>query len=418
CENLGYITALSTTLTDTLPSNAVYVTSTAPYPAIVDTRTLRWELGDIAISGAPTLITVSVYAPTNTVGTITNTLIAASAVSEAVPATNFAQWETLISAPAPALNLSKTGPVIAMPNVPLTYTLIVSNSGGLTAEDVHLTDTLPNGLVFVAQTAPYSFTQPDAATLVWDAGDLAPGASGQVTLTLALDEPPSPTLTNVATATARTGEPASAAWSTQVQPRVQLYAAQPGNYGGISGEALAIFNQGTFTVDLSGWCIDDRVDSTSRVCFPAGAQIEPKQTLWLTENADGFYLVWGFDADWTNTAVARQVPLLTGSWPGFTDDGEAVYLLDANGGIVDVLAYGQGVPENGWQGPTVPHPYAGYENKGQVLYRKLDASTGLPVPDTDRASDWAQDPDDPFNGRKLRYPGWDLETLFFPVEVD
>ncbi|MBN2390661.1 MAG: lamin tail domain-containing protein [Anaerolineae bacterium] len=418
CENFGYITALSTTLTDTLPLDVVYVTSTAPNPAIVNARTLHWDLGDLPISGAPTIITVSVYAPTNTVGTITNTLVAASAVREVVPATNLAQWETLISAPAPALALIKTGPSIALPDTALTYTLVVSNTGGLTAQDIRLTDTLSTGLVFVAQTSPYPFTQSDAATLAWDIGDLTPGASGQVTLTLSLDEPLSPTLTNVATATTSTGESASAAWSAQVQPRVWLYAAQPGNYGSVSGEAVAIVNRGTFTVDLSRWCINDRVSSTNRVCFPEGAQIATGQTLWVAENTDGFYLIWGFDADWTSATVARQVPLLTGNWPGFTDDGEAVYLLDASGVPADVLAYGKGIPETGWQGPAVPHPYAGYENRGQVLYRKLDAGTGLPVPDTDSARDWAQDPDDPFNGRKLRYPGWDLEALFFPVEVD
>ncbi len=419
CDNFGNIAALSATLTDTLPPGAVYVTSTVPYPASVDARTLRWDLGDLPISGsAPTVITVSVYAPTNTVGMITNTLVAAGAVSEATPATNIAQWETLISAPAPALALSKTGPALALPDAPLTYVLVISNSGALTAQDVRLTDTLPAGLAFVAQTAPYPFSQPDAATLVWDIGDLAPGANGDITLTLALDEPLAPTLTNVATATARTGESASAAWNTQVQPRVQLYAAQPGNYGGISGEAVAIINLGTFSVDLDEWCLDDAVSSSNRVCFPVGAQVLAGQTLWLAQNADGFYRVWGFDADWAGASLTHSVPLLTGSWPGFTDDGEAVYLLDADGVPVDVLAYGSGIPETGWQGPAVPHPYADYENKGQVLYRKLDASTGRPVPDTDRASDWAQDPDDPFNGRKLRYPGWDLEALFFPVEVD
>ena len=417
CENLGYITAVSTTLTDTLPTGAVYITSTLPYPAIVDARTLRWELGDLPIGGAPTVITVSVYAPTTLTGTITNTLVAASAVAESAPATNSAQWTTLLSAPAPVIELSKTGPALALPDAPLTYTLIISNSGGLAAQDVRLTDTLPSGLNFVAQIAPYPFTQPDAATLVWNAGDLAPGTGGRITLTLALGEAPGPTLTNVATATARTGESASAAWSTQVQPRVWLYAAQPGNYGGISGEAVAIVNRGTFTVDLDGWCLDDTVSSANRACLPVDAQIAAGQTLWLAQNADGFYRIWGFDADWASTSLTRSVSLLTGGWPGFTDDGEAVYLIDASGVPADVLAYGTGVPETGWQGPAVPHPYAGYENKGQVLYRKLDANTGLPVPDTDSARDWAQDPNDPFNGRKLRYPGWDLETLFFPVEV-
>ncbi len=418
CENLGYIAALSATLTDTLPLDAVYVTSTAPYPAIVDARTLRWDLGDLPVSsGAPTVITVSVYAPTNTVGTITNTLVAASAVPEINPATNFTQWETFVSAPAPALELTKTGPALALPNTPLTYTLVVSNSGGIVAGGVRLTDTLPAGLVFVAQTAPYTFTQPDAATLVWDVGDLAPGAKGRITLTLALGGVTAPTLTNVATATTQTGETASATWSVPVQPNMQLYAMQPGNYGG-SGESVALINLSTFTVALNGWCIDDNLSSTSRACFPDGAQIAAGQTLWLAQDGDGFSRLWGFDADWASATITRPASLLTGSWPGFTDDGEVAYLIDAGGVPVDVLAYGKGVPAAGWQGPAVPHPYAGYNNLGQVLYRKLDANTGLPVPDTDTASDWAQDPADPFNGRKLRYPGWDLETLFFPVEVD
>ncbi len=417
CENFGNRAALSAILTDTLPLDAVYVTSTLPYPAVVDARTLRWDLGDLPIStGAPTVITLSVYAPANTVGVITNTLVAASAVTDATPALNIAQWVTLLSAPAPALNLTKTGPALALPNTPLTYTLLVNNTGGMTAQNVRLTDTLPTGLVFVTQTAPYPFTQLDAATLVWEVGNLAPGTSGHISLTLALGETTVPTLTNIATATAQTGESASARWSVPVQPRVQLYALQPGNYGG-SGENVALINLSTFTVDLRGWCIDDVVSSTSRVCLPVGARIAAGQTLWLAQNADGFYPIWGLDADWASAAITRPVSLLTGSWPGFTDDGEVAYLINASGVVADVLAYGKGIPVAGWQGPAVPHPYAGYNNLGQVLYRKLDASTGLPVPDTDSARDWAQDPADPFNGRKLRYPGWDLETLFFPLEV-
>lgn len=417
CENFGNLAALSAALTDTLPLGAVYITSTLPYPVIVDARTLRWELGDIPFSSTPSIITVSVYAPTDTVGTITNTLTATSAVSEATPATNNAEWATLLSAPAPALALTKTGPGLALPDTPLTYTLIISNTGGMTAQNVRLTDTLPAGLVFATQNSPYPFTQLDAATLVWDIGDLAPEANGLITLTLTLGDVAVPALTNVATATAQTGETASALWDTLVQPNVQLYAVQPGNYGG-SGETVALINRSPFTVALNGWCIDDTISSSSRACFPDGAQIAAGQTLWLAQDGDGFARLWGFDADWASVTITRPVPLLTGSWPGFTDDGEVAYLIDAGGVPADVLAYGKGIPTAGWQGPAVPHPYAGYNSLAQVLYRKLDAGTGLPVADTDSARDWAQDPDDPFNGRKLRYPGWDLEELFFPVEVD
>ncbi|MGQ9710656.1 MAG: phospholipase D-like domain-containing protein, partial [Anaerolineae bacterium] len=194
----------------------------------------------------------------------------------------------------------------------------------------------------------------------------------------------------------------------------RLYALAPVNYYG-SGEAAAIINLAPYTVPLAGWCLDDAPSSASRVCFPAGAEIGPGRILWLAQNGDGFYPVWGFDADWADSAAERPVPLLLGSWPGFTDRGEAAYLLTGTV-VVDALAYGSGSATQGWFGPAVPYPYPGY-SAGQVLYRKLDPATGLPVPDTDRAADWAQDPADPLLGRKLRYPGWDLEDLFFPAEI-
>jgi len=217
----------------------------------------------------------------------------------------------------------------------------------------------------------------------------------------------------VATATERSGRIETASWAVSILPYVRLYALEPVNYGG-GGEAAALVNLGAYTTTLSGWCLDDRLASPSRTCFPVGAEVGPGRTLWLAQDADGFYAVWGFDADWAITATARPVPLLDGSWPGFTDDGEAVYLLDDADRVVDALAYGSGSAAEGWTGPAVPYPYAGY-GTGQVLYRKLDPITGLPVPDTDTAADWAQDPDDPTYGRKLRYPGWDLEEFFFPA---
>lgn len=55
-----------------------------------------------------------------------------------------------------------------------------------------------------------------------------------------------------------------------------------------------------------------------------------------------------------------------------------------------------------------------FGKEGQVLYRKLDQSTGLPLSDTDTAADWAQATAvednglDAINGKKVQYPGWGL----------
>lgn len=51
------------------------------------------------------------------------------------------------------------------------------------------------------------------------------------------------------------------------------------------------------------------------------------------------------------------------------------------------------------------------------MYRRRDPLAGLPVADTNTAADWAQTTGDVINGRKVRYPGWDLDTFFFTYRV-
>ena len=60
-------------------------------------------------------------------------------------------------------------------------------------------------------------------------------------------------------------------------------------------------------------------------------------------------------------------------------------------------------------------PTSGFSAEGQILYRKFDRLTGQPLPDSDRRTDWAQDPADHSDGRRVQYPGWDLETFARPA---
>lgn len=312
----------------------------------------------------------------------------------------------------PGLYLAKEGPPAVSAGLTLTCRLRLGNSGSLTATGVVLTDTLPPGLAFVAQASVLPFSRPATSTLRWAVGDLPPGVLHTITLTLHAAVNLSGTVTNVATATEQAGRMETAVWSAPVVPCVRLYALEPVNYGG-SGEVAALINLGASAVSLGGWRLNDD-PGAGGVRFPLTATVALRQILWLAQNADGFAPVWGFDADWAAANVARPTPLLEGAWPGFTDGGEAAYLFDDGGRLVDALAYGSGGAALGWSGPAAPYPYSGY-SAGQVLYRKLDQRSGLPVPDTDTAADWAQDPLDPVDGRRLRYPGWDLEALFFPA---
>ena len=316
------------------------------------------------------------------------------------------------------LTVSKSGPAAIGAGDTITYHITLGNSGVATATGVLLTDTLPAGVDFVA-AIPSPTPQP-GGVLVWDVGEILTSTQHTFTITGRVSDTITGAITNIVTATTAASETATAnnsdAWVTTVAPRVRLYALAPANYGG-SNEAAAIINLGTYTVSLSRWWLND-APVTGEVSFPITATIAPGQILWLAKDGDAFYPVWGFDANWAAEAITRPVPhlVLDNSWPGFTDHGDAAYLLDDGGNVVDALAYGDGSATTGWSGPAVPYKYSGYAS-GQVIYRKLDQSTGLPVADTDGAADWAQDGDDPINGRKLRYPGWDLEELFLPAEI-
>ncbi len=107
------------------------------------------------------------------------------------------------------------------------------------------------------------------------------------------------------------------------------------------------------------------------------------------------------------------------SWPGFSNgtsaDQDEVVLRDAGSEIVDTLVYETGViTTTGWSGPAV-QPYGVGRAAGQIIYRIPDETTGLPVADTGTAADWIQYTGDTAYGRRVLYPGWDLDPLYWPL---
>lgn len=314
----------------------------------------------------------------------------------------------------PGLAVDKTGPATLTPGFDFTGHIVLSNTGDVAVNGVVVTDTLPAGLAFVTQTSPFTFAQPSSGTLVWQAGALPGGALRFITFTLRPAANLSGTVTNAVTATDETGRVETALWRASVAPYVRLYALHPWALYA-DDEAAAVVNLGHVTATLTNWGLSDG-DATPDLTLPE-ATLPPGGILWLTQDADRFYHVFGFDADFAITHTTRTVPLLNGKWPGFTNDGDEAILYADGGNAVDALVYGAGsTATTGWNGATVPYPRAGF-GEGQILYRKLDQATGLPVPDTDAAADWAQAADDDINGKKLRYPGWDLEAFFFPAQV-
>jgi phosphatidylserine/phosphatidylglycerophosphate/cardiolipin synthase-like enzyme len=184
-------------------------------------------------------------------------------------------------------------------------------------------------------------------------------------------------------------------------------------------EAVRITNVSTATVDVGGWALA-KGSATTQATFPAGTLLAPGEAVWCTYRATAFAQHFGFPPDFETYGTDPTVAQMGGSWPRYANEGGECLLKDASGAVVDVLVYEEGETGTaGWLGPAVwpwsPNTYFGAE--GQILYRKREQRSGLVWPDSDGAADWAQDPTDQVDGRKARYPGWDLDPFFWTARV-
>jgi len=182
-------------------------------------------------------------------------------------------------------------------------------------------------------------------------------------------------------------------------------------------EAVRLINVSDTAVDISGWAINDAIDS-SKLVITSGVSLDPQQTIWLAKDGAAFQRQFGFWPDFEVNDTSASVPnFASGSWPGFSNTGDEVILLDNTDVIIDVLVYENGnTAVTGWSGTAVPR-IPGFDEDGQIMYRKRSQQTGLPVPDTDTAVDWAQERGDVVNGRKVLYPGWDLDEFFQTYKI-
>jgi len=324
------------------------------------------------------------------------------------------------------LSVAKVGPAAVLPGEALTYTIVLSNPGQLPALSAWLTDLLPAQVQFVAQDGPYTCTQPAPGTLLWDLGTVpTTTAASPVTFTVSgvVSESASGLLTNAITVTSATTEsyPADnhAAAVTSVgggplTPALLVDAVYYDTYEpGDADEAFRIVNASLLSVDLSGWGVTDQ---ESTAVFPAGTLLGPGQAVWCAREAAAFARQFGFSPDLEYGAdTDPAVPDMLGGTPQFGPDDECI-LHDLHDVPVDALVYeGGNTGIAGWEGPSVQPWTAGgsFSSEGQVLNRKRDQSTGWPLADSDTAADWAQDPADPLLGRRVQYPGWDLDAFFF-----
>jgi len=332
-------------------------------------------------------------------------------------------------APPPAdLVVAKTGPASVAPPCPITYRIALSNAGRTTAIATVLTDTLPDAVDFITQASPFTLVV-SGHDLVWQVGHVPTGELRLITVTAYVTGGAPGPLVNLVTATASTSEttPANnyAAWQTRTSTTSTLYMPfasrnyAPPAYGVIveavlydglqlydDDEAVSLLNGSDGDIGLTGWQLCKWGSSDWACAALPSISIASHQRLWLARSRVSFAASFGFDPDY----------VLSG-WQGLANGGDEVVLRDEAGIVRDAVVFKNGTTSiPGWEGATVwPYGGANFALEGQVLYRYADEETGMPPDDTDAAADWAQYAGDPWHGRRVRYPGWDLDRFSRPA---
>ncbi|MFI5394110.1 MAG: COG1361 S-layer family protein [Candidatus Binatia bacterium] len=219
--NNGPATALSTTVTDTIPANTTFFSITATgfvcsTPSVGGTGTISCTRAFMAVAESdPITIKVHVDASTLAGTTISNTATVANA-DDPNPGNNSATATTNVIASADLAATKDNSPIPVLASSNITYTFGISNAGPSDAQDVHLSDALPPGTTFVSlvqNTGPtFSCTAPavgGTGTMDCSIATLALNASASFTAVVRVcpDVPCTSTISNTATASSSTSDP-------------------------------------------------------------------------------------------------------------------------------------------------------------------------------------------------------------------
>ncbi|GIW90395.1 MAG: hypothetical protein KatS3mg109_0827 [Pirellulaceae bacterium] len=189
-ENLTRGTqAHNAVLTATLPTGLTFVRAVPAATRMAGPNQPVWDLGTLNAEGVPRLFDVVAQVGAGVApGTVlTVTAQASTSDPDANPSDNqYEAFGLLVQPPGPDLIVRSTLAATAMTvGRPITFTVEAANAGNAAAAGTSLTLTLPDSVTLISATPAPSTS--GAGHVTWDMGDLAAGASQQVTVTISLD---------------------------------------------------------------------------------------------------------------------------------------------------------------------------------------------------------------------------------------
>jgi uncharacterized repeat protein (TIGR01451 family) len=242
-------------ITDTVPANSDFVSASGG--GTFDGAVVQWTVASPLAPGASVVRSFDVRASDTAGVLIVNDDYGAEADNWPFPGVGSAVTTEVCPPPPTDLLLIKSGPSLAVPGETLVYSLALSNTSSIDAEDVVLVDTLsPNTTYAADDIGPYS--SPAPGVYVWELGTVPAGAGATYHLTVTVKSPLTlgTVLTNQASVSTTTAEDDVADnsddWATTVYEVITIALARQR-----VGQTVMI--EGTVTVE-PGIFVDSNTD--------------------------------------------------------------------------------------------------------------------------------------------------------------
>ena len=174
--NNGTIDSTGITLTDTLPDEVEFVSSSIA-PSTQSNNTLTFEIDDLS-SGESTTFEMAVT-PTTT-GTIANSASVMSNTFDPDATNDAIVLATTVTEPAPDLAVTVEDPGFVVTGNNFTYSITVTNNGPAQATGVTLTNNLPGAVNFVSATSSQGDISDSGRIVTANLGDLDSGETATV----------------------------------------------------------------------------------------------------------------------------------------------------------------------------------------------------------------------------------------------
>jgi uncharacterized repeat protein (TIGR01451 family) len=244
-----------TTIMDTLPAGASYVSSDPA--AAQEGNKLTWKLGNMN-KGETKTIMVTLKADKE--GELAN-----CATVSAIPRVCVT---TIVG--KPQLALQKTGPASAQVGQNVTYTVSLRNTGNSVAKSVVVTDPIPEGFSSATAQGKFSF----------DVGDMPPGASRSVQVTLHADKR-GKFCNKVFASSSNAGKVEAEVCTTVIQPSLKV-EKKTSNAELFINQAAAydILVSNTGDTDLSGIMVTDNAAPETVIAAANDASVMGSTATW------------------------------------------------------------------------------------------------------------------------------------------